>query len=314
MSRVDLDPREVLELDGAALLTAMAEANNLRVEYQGRSFSLCSIVNAKSGHCSQDCAFCAQSARSRAQIQKYPLLDGEEIFAAALTAAKSGAHRFSIVTSGRRIRPGGELDRITEAIVRIRTETDLEMCVSLGCVTREVLVALKKAGLKRYHHNLETAPSLWDDICTTRPFEESRRVVREAKEVGLEVCSGGIFGLGESLDQRIELLDEIRSLAVDSAALNFFTPIPGTPLEHVRELEPLDCLRIVVAARLMMPKVDIRICGGRELNLRDLQSLLPLAGASGMMIGGYLTTSGRNAEDDLQMLKDLGLEPLRSSK
>lgn len=310
MSDKEFHPRAILDLKGAELYRAMARANTLRERHHGDGFSLCWIVNAKSGNCGQDCAFCAQSSRSRAHIDTYPLLDVDEMVRAAFAAAKGGAHRFSIVTSGRRIGPGKELSSILEAITRIRGEAHLEMCASLGCVERDVLHRLKEAGLSRYHHNLETAPSMWKSICTTRPFEESRRVIREAREIGLEVCSGGIFGLGESLDQRIELLEEIRDLSVDSAALNFFTPISGTPLEGLRDLEPLDCLRVVTAARMMMPETDVRICGGREHNVGDLQALLPLAGASGMMIGGYLTTPGRPVEADLKMLTELGLRPV----
>ncbi len=301
--------RKILDLEGADLFAGMTEASTLRQQCHGDRISLCWIVNAKSGNCSQDCAFCSQSSRSTAKVSRYRLIDTEEILQAARASAQGGAHRFSIVTSGRRVRPGPDLDQILDAIGRIRRETGLEMCASLGCVELDVLTALKEAGLSRYHHNMETAPSMWEKICTTRPYEDSRRVVREAKELGLEVCSGGIFGMGETLDQRIELLEEVQSLGVDSTALNFFTPIAGTPLADVSDLSALDCLKIVVAARMMMPRTDIRICGGREHNLRDLQALLPMAGASGIMIGGYLTTPGRPVEADLSMIRDLGLEP-----
>lgn len=301
--------RRVLDLDLAGLAPLFAEASRLRAARHGDRIDLCSIVNAKSGCCGEDCAFCAQSARATSAAPRYPLLGVDELVAAAGRAARAGAHRFSIVTSGVRVEPGPELDAVRAAIRRIRAEVGLAVCASLGCVSKEVLAVLRDAGLERYHHNLETARSHWPRICTTRPYDESVRVVREAREVGLEVCSGGIFGLGETLDQRIELLDELRELAVDAAALNFFVAIPGTPLADADDLTPLACLRIVVAARLMMPRTDIRICGGRERNLRDLQALLPLAGASGIMIGGYLTTPGRPPEQDLRMVRDLGLTP-----
>jgi biotin synthase len=172
-----------------------------------------------------------------------------------------------------------------------------------------VLDELKRAGLMRYHHNLEAAESYWPRVCTTRPYAEQRRVVADAVEAGLEVCSGGIFGMGESLDQRIELLDELRALDVDSIAINFFTPIPGTPFAELDPITPLECLRVVIAARMMMPRRDVRVCGGRERNVRDLQALLLLGGASGLMIGGYLTTPGRSPRDDLAMIRDLGFVP-----
>jgi len=301
--------RQVLELDGAALWGAVARAAALRERRHGRSVNLCWIVNARSGGCDQDCAFCAQSARSAADIPRHQLLDPEEIVARALRAVREGAVRFSIVTSGRAVEPGPDLDRILEAVRLIAGETSLHLCASLGVVGPGVLAALKQAGVSRYHHNLETAPSHWPHICTTRPFEESRRVIRDAREAGLEVCCGGIFGMGESADQRIELLEEIDRLGVDSVALNFFVPLPGTPLAHLSGPSPLECLRVVVAARLMMPERDIRICAGRERNLRHLQAAAMAAGASGLMIGGYLTTPGRAVEEDLGMIRDLGLEP-----
>jgi biotin synthase len=303
------DARELLDAEGHKLLSALAEANRLRELRHGRSVNLCSIANARSGACDQDCGFCAQSSRSHAAIAAYPLLDVEEIVSAAYRAVASGAVRFSIVTSGGAMRPGRDLDGVLTALGRISEETGLETCASLGCVSRDVLTALKAAGLKRYHHNLEAAESYWPSVCTTRPFAEQRRVVRDAKDVGLEVCSGGIFGMGESKNQRIALLEELRALDVDAVALNFFTPIPGTPFADVRPISPLDCLRIVIAARLMMPRRDIRLCGGRERNGRDLQAMLLVGGASGMMIGGYLTTPGRSPGEDLAMIRDLGLVP-----
>jgi len=310
MSGISRDEaRRILDLDGAELQAAISEAGRLRERRHGRSVNLCWIVNAKSGSCGQDCAFCSQSSRSTAEIPKYALLPVDELVGAAREAAAAGAVRFSIVTSGRAVREGKDLDRILEAARRIGDETGLRLCASLGCVDRGVLTALKDAGVIRYHHNVETCESFWPSICSTRPYSEQRRVVRDALDMGLEVCSGGILGLGETLDQRVELLEEVRELGVHSVALNFYVPIPGAPLEHVRDLDPLSCLRVVVAARLMMPERDIRVCGGREHHLGDLQPMLLGAGISGMMVGGYLTTPGRPVEDDLQMIRDLGLIP-----
>jgi len=303
------DAREILDLEGHALFSAVAEASRLRELRHGRSVNLCWIANARSGACEQDCAFCAQSARSEAPIAKHPLLAADEIVAAAKKAADGGAVRFSIVTSGGAVRAGRDLATVIAAIDRIRNETGLDVCASLGCVERGVLDELKRAGLTRYHHNLETAESFWPRVCTTRPYAEQRRVVRDAAEAGLEVCCGGIFGMGESLDQRIELLDEVRSLEVDSVAINFFTPIAGTPFGGIAPIAALDCVRVVVAARMMMPRRDIRVCGGRERNVRDLQALLLIGGASGLMIGGYLTTTGRPPEEDFAMIRDLGFVP-----
>ncbi len=308
--RISLEEaRGVLELEGAELQAAIAESSRLRERRHGRSVNLCWIVNARSGHCDQDCAFCSQSSRSRAEIRKHQMLAPEEIVRDSRRAAEAGAVRYSIVASGSAMRPGRDLDRVLEAADRIVEETGLAVCASLGVVEPPVLRALKDAGVSRYHHNLETAESFWPRVCGTRPWEGSRRVIREAKGNGLETCCGGIFGLGESSEQRIELLEEVRRLDVDSTALNFFVPVAGTPLEDLDELEPLDCLRITVAARMMMPEVDVRICGGRERNARELQAWLLPAGASGLMVGGYLTTGGRPVEEDLRMIADSGFEP-----
>ena len=303
------DARELLDADGHKLFAAFADANRLRELRHGRSINLCSIANARSGACDQDCAFCAQSSRATAPVDAYGLLPADEIVSAAQRAMENGAVRFSIVTSGGALRRGRDLDTVLVAIQWIVEKTGLDVCASLGCVSRDTLEDLKAAGLTRYHHNMEAAASFWPSVCTTRPYDEQRRVVRDAKAAGLEVCSGGVFGMGESLDQRIELLDELRDLDVDAVALNFFTPIPGTPFGDVVPISSLACLRIVVAARLMMPRRDIRLCGGRERNGRDLQAMLILGGASGMMIGGYLTTPGRPPAEDLAMIRDLGLVP-----
>jgi len=303
------DAREILDAEGHQLIAAFAEANRLRELRHGRSINLCSIANARSGACDQNCAFCAQSSRSTAPINKYALLAEDEIVSAAYRAVANGAVRFSIVTSGGAMKRDKELDTVLGALVKISDEIGIETCASLGCVSKEVLGDLASAGLTRYHHNLEAAESYWPSVCTTRAYAEQRRVIRDAKDAGLEVCSGGIFGMGESLDQRISLLEEVRTLEVDAVALNFFTPIVGTPFADTKPLSPLDCLRIVVAARMMMPRCDIRLCGGREKNGRDLQSMMILGGASGMMIGGYLTTPGRSPAEDFAMIRDLGFVP-----
>jgi len=295
------DAREILEAEGQGLYTALLEAHRLRERRHGRSVNLCWIANARSGHCDQDCAFCAQSIRSSAGIDAYPLLAPSRLVDAAKRAAAAGAVRFSIVTSGREVEEGRDLGTILFTVDRIRQETALDVCVSLGCVSRAVLDRLRAAGVTRYHHNLECAESFWPEVCTTRPYEESRRVIRDARAAGLEVCSGGVFGMGESLDQRIELLDEARRLEVDSVALNFFVPIEGTPFERVAPIDPMACIRVIVAARLMMPRCDIRICGGRERNLRDLQALALIAGAA----------AGRGPVDAARSGHDPGHDPRR---
>jgi biotin synthase len=225
---------------------------------------------------------------------------------AARDAAAKGAHRFGIVTSGRSVHKPGEIETIAHAVEAIAGTLPVEPCVSLGLLEKETLRRLRDAGLTRFHHNLETAASFFPEICTTRRYEDSVETVRAARDAGLKTCSGGIFGLGESTAQRVELLEALRDLDVDSVPLNFLIPVPGTRLEAREPLAPLECLKIIAVARLMMPEVEIRVCGGREANLRDLQSWALLAGADGLMVGGYLTTPGRSVDEDLRMIADAG--------
>jgi biotin synthase len=216
---------------------------------------------------------------------------------------------FSIVTSGKTLKKPEEIDLVLEAVTRLREEGRVLRCASLGVLPQEVLARLKEAGLTKYHHNLEVARSFFPRICTTHDYDEDIATVRAAKELGLKVCSGGLFGLGESPEQRIELAETLRDLEVDAVPINFLNPIPGTPLAHQPALPAVECLKIIALYRLMMPDRDIYICGGRETNLRDLQSWIFMAGANGMMVGNYLTTSGRNIDLDLAMIRDLGLIP-----
>jgi biotin synthase len=297
----------VLGLPQSEIWRLLAVSERVRHDFKGDQIRLCSIVNAKSGLCSEDCAFCSQSSRSKASIEKYPLLEEDEIVMAARDAKQRGAREFSIVTSGFSMRNSGELDRVGNAISRIRSEVGIETCVSLGALSAEHISFLLSRGLRSVHHNLETARGFFPSICTTHDYEEDIRAVRVAKAAGAWVCCGGIFGIGESATDRVELAMTLRELDVDSIPVNFLNPIEGTPLNGKSDLTPFGCLKIIVMMRLCHPSREIIICGGRQVNLRDLQGLIFAAGASGMMIGNYLTTSGRPAEDDLRMVEDLGL-------
>jgi len=301
------DALAVLSLGNDALWRLLDVTEAVRRRFKGDGIRLCSIVNAKSGLCSEDCSFCAQSRRSAAAIEKYPLRSGEEIFREAREAKERGAREFSIVASGLAMKNRGELTRVGDAIERIRTELGLETCVSLGTLSSEDVEYLLSRGLRSVHHNLETSRSFFPRVCTTHDYEEDVAAVRAAKEAGAWVCCGGVFGLGESLEDRVELALTLRELQVDSIPVNFLNPVPGTPLEGRTDLTPTDCLRIIAMMRLVNPAREIIVCGGREVNLRDLQALMFAAGATGTMVGNYLTTSGRPAEEDLRMLRDLGL-------
>jgi biotin synthase len=301
------DAMGILRARGAAFSRILADANELRERAFGHRVELCSIINAKSGRCAENCAFCAQSSHFHTDAPVFPLKSRQEILAGARQAEAEGSHCFGIITSGTRVR-GRELDDILAAIREIRAETSIDPSASLGLLDEETARRLAEAGCVTYHHNLETARSFFPNICTTHEYEEDVQTVRLAKAAGMKVCCGGIFGLGESLEQRVELAFTLRDLQVDSVPLNFLNPIPGTPLEKNRELTPMDCLRIIALFRHAMPERRISVCGGREKNLRDFQSWIFMAGASGTMVGNYLTTSGRDRAMDLQMFHDAEVE------
>ncbi|HUH65859.1 MAG TPA: biotin synthase BioB [Syntrophales bacterium] len=264
---------------------------------------LCSIINAKSGFCSEDCAFCAQSAHHKTEIKTYPLLTEKEIVKNAREFARAGATRFSMVTSGYML-TDQELDVICNSTAVIVSETDLTVCASLGMLNEPTARKLAQSGIAVYHHNLETARSFFDNVCTTHDYEEDVLTVKMAKKAGMQACSGGILGLGETWEQRVELAFTLRELDVDGIPINFLNPIAGTRMEKRPLLTPLEALKCVAIFRFVHPDRNILICGGREVTLRDYQSWALLAGANGLMIGNYLTTQGRNVATDMDMVKD----------
>lgn len=295
-------------VNGPDLYQLFAEAGRIREHFVGSAVTLCSIINAKSGKCPENCAFCAQSAHHATTVASYDLVEEDEMVACAKMAESNGASCYGIITSGTGISPGAELDRICATLRRIREEAGILPSCSLGIMNYETAQILKEAGMVTYHHNLETARSFFPNICTTHDYEEDVETVRAAKRAGLKVCSGGIFGLGESFQQRVEMAMTLRELEVDSIPVNFLDPVEGTRLEHANFLTPLECLRTIAVYRFLLPDRQIKVCGGRERNLRELQSWIFLAGASGMMTGNYLTKSGRDPEVDRRLISDLGLE------
>ena len=298
---------EILEAPREKIFHLLAAANDVRRHFKGETVDLCSVVNAKSGLCSEDCAFCAQSAHHETGAPVHALMEEKEILHHAGVAGEHGANRFGIVISGRGIDGPDILEKICSAISALGTETSLGRCASLGSLTTDQLRKLKAAGLQSIHHNIETAESFFPSVCTTHTYAERVATVRAAKEVGLVVCCGGIFGMGESNEQRVEMALALRDLHVDSVPLNFLNPIPGTALADSPPLEPLDILKIIAMFRFLLPDRNIRVCGGREKNLRSLQPLMYAAGANGAMAGNYLTTTGRDPAEDLEMIADLGL-------
>jgi biotin synthase len=303
------DWQEIFRLDWPGLWPVLGEASRVRERRFGKRVSFCVIINAKSGACSEDCAFCSQSAKAKSGVPHYPLLAQGKLVEAAQAAAAAGAARFSIVTSGRGIIATKDKGAILAAVAAIRAALPgLQVCASLGIVEQEFLRDLKAAGLFRFHHNLEAAASHFPKICTTHTYADRVATIEAAKEAGLSVCAGGILGLGESVAQRWELAQALNDLAVDAIPLNFLHPLPGTALAGRPLLEPLEALKAVAAFRLLHPERAIIICGGRQATLRSLGPLVFAAGADSLMTGDYLTTRGRLPDEDRQLLADLGLE------
>ncbi len=275
-----------------------------KLGHRGLKMGLCTITNAKSGACSEDCAFCAQSARARAKAPVYDLKELDALLYEAEEARNSGAQRFSIVISGKG--PSSSLvEKIARYIEELRRRVDIGLCASLGIMGADDLKLLKEAGLSRYHHNLEASKEYFPKICTTHSYEERVKTIKNAKSVGLDVCAGGIIGLGESEHDRYLMARDLAELEVDSCPINILVPIAGTPLEGQKRIALEEIFRTVAMWRIMLPHAAIRIAGGREKVLKDLQSLAFMAGADAMLIGGYLTTRGRPPEEDIAMAKEL---------
>lgn len=294
------------ELRGSDRAFLFAAAQKIREHFRGNKVDICSIVNAKSGACSEDCSFCAQSSHHKTDAPVYPLIDVEDMARAASEAKRNGAGRFCIVTSGRGIDSKEDLAKIADGISRVR-EIGLSPCATLGTVTKEQLSYLKDAGLDRYHHNIETSREFFPNVCTTHTFEERLDVLMIARSLGLSTCSGGILGMGEDMRDRISMAFTIREIGVDSIPINFLMPIMGTPLEDMAEIPPLEALHAIALMRFILPDKEIRVCAGRGTALRQLHPMIFMAGADGFMIGNYLTRTGLDPKEDIEMLRDMGL-------
>ena len=286
--------------------------DRIRDKFKGDDVKICSIVNAKSGRCVEDCSFCAQSSSFKTDAPETELMSVEEMVAAAKEAEAFGANEFSIVASGTKMDDRKELDKVIAAVRRIKAETKLETCCSLGLMELDDLKELKAAGLDRCHHNLETAASFFNKIVTTHTYEDEVKAVQNAKEAGLQVCVGGIFGMGETFAQRVELAFSIRELGTQSLPINFLKPIDGTGLDHLETIEYYDALKTIALLRLVLPKIDLFVCGGREEVMTDKQEQLFSAGANGILGGNYLTTKGQDPKRDIEMIQSLGLRPIAS--
>lgn len=294
----------ILESSDDDLLAVLHAAFTIRRRYFGRDVSIHVIRNAKSGLCSENCSFCSQSAVSESEIPKYPMQSVEQILEGARDAHRLRAIRYCIVTSGRSPSEK-DLATICEAARLIKLAVPVQICTSLGLLSEEQAKRLKNVGVDRYNHNLESSERFYSSFCTTHDFADRVATAKTAKAAGLELCSGGLIGIGENLQDRVDLAFALRDLDVDSIPVNFLDPRPGTPLEGLTRLTPADCLRTLAMFRFVNPDKEIRIAGGREACIGSMQ-ILSLYAVNSMFTAGYLTTAGQGYQADMDMIEHAG--------
>lgn len=298
----------ITETQKSDIFDLFSVANRIRETFRENSVDLCSIVNAKSGACPEDCSYCAQSSKSKTEVLVYPLVKKDIVIDKAKEAKDAGVKRFCVVTSGRKIGKN-ELIEIASMITDIRS-IGLLPCATLGLMDKEELSFLKESGLERYHHNLETSERFFPEICRTHTYHDKLKTIDAAKAVGLSICSGGIFGLGETWQDRIDMAFAIKELNVDSVPINFLIPVKGTSMGDRDFLHPFEALKIISLYRFMLPEKEIRVCGGRMQILGEFNSMVFMAGADALLTGNYLTTTGRTFKDDLRLIEQYGLRVL----
>ena len=292
-------------LKGADVFGLFEAATRVREAMRPPVVDLCSIVSAKTGACAEDCAYCSQSSVSSASVKTSGLISLEEVVRRARAARKHGARRFCIVTSGRRV-SGRELEAIATMLGAVRDE-GLLPCATLGMLGLDELAMLRGAGLQRYHHNLETSRGFFPNICTTHTFDDKLATIKAVSQAGLELCSGGLFGMGETWADRVSMALALRDLGADSVPINFLVPVNGTPLGKRAPLGPMEALKIISLYRLIMPGREIRVCGGRLQTLGEQNSLVIAAGADGLLTGDCLTVPGHSPADDIALVRANGL-------
>lgn len=296
---------EALELVHVPLEALSQAADELREHFCGDRFDLCTIVNGKCGKCSEDCKYCAQSAHYHTSLEEsYPLLSTEELVKGAAENKRQGVLRYSIVTSGRKL-SDQEVDQVCESIRAIREQVGIEVCVSFGLLGEKAFQKLKEAGASRVHCNLESSRRYFPQVCTTHTYDEKIETLNAAQRAGLSVCSGGILGLGETMEDRIDMVLTARELGVKSVPVNLLNPIPGTPYEHNPILTEDELRRVVAIFRFLIPDGNIRLAGGRGL-LEDKGERCFRSGANAAISGDMLTTAGITVQRDQEMLKELG--------
>ncbi|MPM58779.1 Biotin synthase [bioreactor metagenome] len=292
--------------DKEHILELCNSANNIREAFMGKGVDLCTIMNAKSGHCSEDCKFCAQSAHYKTNAEVYDLVSKEAALELAKENENEGVNRFSLVASGRGV-TGEDFQKVIKIYEDLNKEIKIDLCASLGILDYEELIKLREAGVTMYHHNLETSREYYKEICTTHSYDERIDTINVAKKAGMDVCSGGIIGMGETLEHRVELAFQLRELQVKSIPINVLSPVQGTPLENAERLSQEDILKTIAIFRFVNPKAFIRLAGGRNL-IDEYGKNCFNAGANATITGNYLTTSGNKICDDKKLIDELNLE------
>lgn len=309
LSGYKVDRDDIYDIIDAPLEELKLAAIEIRDNFFENKFDLCTIINGKSGKCSENCKFCAQSAFYSTGAEEYGLLNSCEIVDSACKNYSDGVNRFSIVTSGRKL-SDKELDYLSKVYKDIANNCPINLCASHGLLSYEDLMKLKEAGVSRYHNNLETSREFFPNVCTTHSFENKIDTIKAAKKAGLSICSGGIFGLGESMDDRIDMAFTLRDLEVDSVPINILNPIAGTPFETNKILDYDEIQRVISLYRFILPEADLRLAGGRS-NLNDAGKKAINSGVNSMISGDMLTTQGIDTNTDIEMIKKLGMENIR---
>jgi len=292
------------------IVDLLSWANRIREHFKGNKVHLCSIVNAKAGACSENCSFCAQSSHYQTGSPKYGFVDPEPVRQAADEANKNGVTAVGLVAAWKGLNEGPMLDEVCERVRELKASGKTRPDVSLGIIkSQRVADRLKEAGVECYGHNLESSRRFFPQTCTTHTYDDRLETIGYLKKAGIKVCSGGIIGMGETREDRCDLAFALKEIGANVVPVNILNPIPGTPFEKNPPLPVLEILKTIACFRFILPRQEIMIAGGRTVNLRDAQSMVFMAGASALMVGNYLTTLNQPVEKDLQMLKDLGLDP-----
>lgn len=298
--------------DHAEIEALVDRAWEARVERFGDSTDMCSLVNAKSGGCAEDCGFCAQSRFAEAETPMHAMMEPEQMLEHAKAAEAAGAHRFCMVTQGQGLSKR-DFEKVLEGAKLVAEHTNLKRCASIGHMSSARAKALKDAGIQRVHHNVETAQSYYDEVSTTVRYEGRLRTIQAVREAGLETCVGGILNLGESREQRVEMAFELAQIDPTSVPINLLNPRPGTKFGDREYIDPWEAVKWVAIFRLILPEALFRLCGGRVENLGELQPLAVKAGLNGVMMGNFLTTLGSTPEEDRSLFEQLGLNVARHS-